>query len=176
MPPLVGIELTELPKSRWAKAHPAHPLADHWHTTYSWNINWQKCVGMGFNGLIFKKINENWNIKTKKKSWEPFRRCLLNSTANPAQFGWKLAELAVKPVKGFICKPQELGMPKVSLKTPDPGAPPPLIFTFENPTTAKIQDSFEFIKYLGYTYFDSYMFCFLAYQQDTKCYQELLRT
>ena len=29
------------------------------------------------------------------KSWEPLRSCLLNSTANPAQFGWKLAELAV---------------------------------------------------------------------------------
>ena len=30
-------------------------------------------------------------IKWKKKSWEWFRICLLNSTANPAQFGWKLA-------------------------------------------------------------------------------------
>ena len=37
------------------------------HTTYSWNIKLQKCAGMGLNGFIFKKINENENIKTKKK-------------------------------------------------------------------------------------------------------------
>ena len=44
------------------------------HTTYSWNIKWQKCADMGLNGFIFKKINGNLNIKTKqKKSWEPFR-------------------------------------------------------------------------------------------------------
>ena len=48
---------------------------------------------MGLNGFIFKKINEN--IIEKLKSWEPFRSCLLNSTANPAQFGWKLAGLVV---------------------------------------------------------------------------------
>ena len=29
------------------------------HTTYSWNIKWQKCAGMGLNE------NENWNVKTK---------------------------------------------------------------------------------------------------------------
>jgi hypothetical protein len=29
------------------------------HTTYSWHIKWQKCAGMGLNGFIFKKINEN---------------------------------------------------------------------------------------------------------------------
>ena len=29
------------------------------HTTYSWNIKWQKCAGMGLNGFIFKKINAN---------------------------------------------------------------------------------------------------------------------
>ena len=28
---------------------------------------------MGLSGFVFKKINENWNIKTKKKSWEPLR-------------------------------------------------------------------------------------------------------
>ena len=28
------------------------------HTTYSRNIKWQKCVGMGLNGFIFKKINQ----------------------------------------------------------------------------------------------------------------------
>ena len=39
------------------------------HTTYIWNIKWQECVGMGLNSFIFKKINKNWSIKTKKKSW-----------------------------------------------------------------------------------------------------------
>ena len=34
-------------------------------------------------------------LKIWKKSWEPFRICLLNSTANPAQFGWKWAGLAL---------------------------------------------------------------------------------
>ena len=50
---------------------------------------------MGLNGFIFRKINKKYYIKEKKKSWEPFRICLLNSTANPAQFGWKWAKLAV---------------------------------------------------------------------------------
>ena len=43
--------------------------------------------GMGLNGFIFRKINENENIKERKKSWEPFRICLLHSTVNPAHFG-----------------------------------------------------------------------------------------
>ena len=34
-----------------------------WHTTYSWNIKWQKCVGMGLNGFISRKINQNQNTK-----------------------------------------------------------------------------------------------------------------
>ena len=44
--------------------------------------------------VSYLKINK-WKLKykTKKKSWEPFRSCLLNSAANPAQFGWKLAGL-----------------------------------------------------------------------------------
>ena len=37
------------------------------HTTYSWNIKWQKCSGMGLNGFIFKKINYNYSTKTEKK-------------------------------------------------------------------------------------------------------------
>ena len=32
-----------------------------------------KCGGKSGNGFIFKKINENENIKMKKKFWEPFR-------------------------------------------------------------------------------------------------------
>ena len=52
---------------------------------------------MGLNDFIFKQINKDFNIKEKKKSWEPFKICLLNSsTANPAQFGWKSAGLAAQ--------------------------------------------------------------------------------
>ena len=47
---------------------------------------------MGLNGFIFKK---NIYIIEKLKSCELFRSCLLNSTANPAQFWWKWAGLAV---------------------------------------------------------------------------------
>jgi hypothetical protein len=36
---------------------------------------------MGPNGFIFKK---KIYIKERKKSWGPFRICLVNSTANPA--------------------------------------------------------------------------------------------
>ena len=43
---------------------------------------------------IEKIINNKYHIK-EKKTWEPFRICLLNSTANPAQFGWKSATLFV---------------------------------------------------------------------------------
>ena len=31
------------------------------HTTYSWNIKWKKCAGMGLNGFIFKK--NKWKLK-----------------------------------------------------------------------------------------------------------------
>ena len=34
-------------------------------------------------------------LKIWKKLWEPFRSCLLNTTANPAQFRWKWAGLAM---------------------------------------------------------------------------------
>ena len=50
---------------------------------------------MGLNGFIFRKINKNLNIKEKKKPWEQFRICLLNSTANPANFHPKWAGLVV---------------------------------------------------------------------------------
>ena len=49
---------------------------------------------MGLNGIIFKKINENENIKEKLKSWEPFRSCLLNNAANAAHFHQNWAGLA----------------------------------------------------------------------------------
>ena len=32
------------------------------------------------------KISKNWNIKTKQKSLEPFKSCLRDSIANPANF------------------------------------------------------------------------------------------
>ena len=54
----------------------------------------QKCEGnCGLwvrNEIIFKKNSENM-----KKLWEPIGSYLLNSTANPAQFEWKWAVLAV---------------------------------------------------------------------------------
>ena len=50
--------------------------------------------GHGSQWFYMKKKNENENIKMKKKSWEPFRSYLLNSTAKPAQFEWKWAGLA----------------------------------------------------------------------------------
>jgi hypothetical protein len=50
---------------------------------------------MGLNGFIFKKNDKNLDIKEKLKSWEPFRSCLLNSTANPAHFHQNWAGLAV---------------------------------------------------------------------------------
>ena len=36
--------------------------------------------------FIVKKINEKYFINEKEISWEPFRICLLSSTANPANF------------------------------------------------------------------------------------------
>ena len=46
--------------------------------------------------------------KREKNSWEPYRICLLNSSANPAQFGWKWAGLAVlaTPMTFFIFSAQ----------------------------------------------------------------------
>jgi hypothetical protein len=69
------------------------PLYLGGHTDYSWNIKWQKCTRIGFYGFILKKKDRI--LKQQKKSWEPFKSCLLNSTTNPAQNGWKLAALAV---------------------------------------------------------------------------------
>ena len=48
---------------------------------------------MGLNDLIFRKLNENENIRETFKSWELLRSYLLNSTANPAQFWWKYFNL-----------------------------------------------------------------------------------
>ena len=41
---------------------------------------------MGINGFVFKKNNKSLNNKEIKESWEPYRICLLNSTANPVNF------------------------------------------------------------------------------------------
>jgi len=48
---------------------------------------------MRLNEFIFEKINKI--NKEKLKSWEPFRNCLLNSTANPAHFHQNWAGLDV---------------------------------------------------------------------------------
>jgi hypothetical protein len=50
---------------------------------------------MGLNRFIFKKIIKNYAENVKKKSWEPFRSCLLDSTANPAHFHPNWPGLAV---------------------------------------------------------------------------------
>ena len=47
------------------------------------------------NGFIFKKVNENLNIRERKRSWGPIWIYQLISTANPAQFYSNRAELAV---------------------------------------------------------------------------------
>ena len=65
------------------------------HTTYSRNIKGQKCednCGLWVLNEIIKKI---YPENLKKKMWVPFGSYLTNSTANPAQFEWKLAGLAV---------------------------------------------------------------------------------
>ena len=60
------------------------------------NKSW-KCAGKSVlldNVFLTKKNNF---IIAKNKSGEPFRICLLNSTANPAHYHPNLAELAVPP-------------------------------------------------------------------------------
>ena len=36
------------------------------HTTYSWNIKWQKCAHMGLNGFVLKKQIKIKTLKRKK--------------------------------------------------------------------------------------------------------------
>ena len=40
--------------------------------------------------------NTNLGIEKYKKLWEPVGICLINSTTNPAQLGWKWAELPLR--------------------------------------------------------------------------------
>jgi hypothetical protein len=72
------------------------------HTTYIKNNNHEKCAGIGLNGFIFKKMNKKYCINKKKKF------CLLSSTANPAQFEWKLAGLAVLLSRQILNGSQDL--------------------------------------------------------------------
>ena len=67
------------------------------HTTYSWNIKWQKCALIGLNGFVFKKINKIKLLKLKN-----YPGSLLNSTANPAQFGWKLEKHTLYQIVGLL--------------------------------------------------------------------------
>ena len=63
----------------------------------------QKCEGICDLWVLDEIFKKNY-AENMKKLWEPFGSCLLNSTANPAQFGWKWAELAAlvsrQPQKG----------------------------------------------------------------------------
>ena len=54
-------------------------------------------------------------MREKSKSWEPFRSCLLNSTANPAQFGWKWAGLAVLFSRQLLNGSQDVNFSLISL-------------------------------------------------------------
>ena len=56
-----------------------------------WVKNVRAIVVCGFPMKLLKK----YILKIWKKTWEPFGSYLLNSTANPAQFEWKWAGLAV---------------------------------------------------------------------------------
>ena len=49
------------------------------------------------------------NKNDRKRSWGPFRMCLLNSTANSAQSRCKLAELSKLFTRHILNDPQELG-------------------------------------------------------------------
>ena len=64
------------------------------HTTYSWNIKWKKCAGISVLWVLNEIFQKNI-LKIWKKSWEPFRSYLLNSTANPANFHPNWTGLAV---------------------------------------------------------------------------------
>ena len=44
----------------------AERITQAMHSTYRKNNNHEKWVGIGLNGFIFKKINENYCIKEKK--------------------------------------------------------------------------------------------------------------
>ena len=58
---------------------------------------------MGLNGFLSKKLNKKYNIK-EKKAWEPFGICLLNRTANSANFYPYWARLGVLLEAGKSCK------------------------------------------------------------------------
>ena len=65
---------------------------------------------MGLNGFISKEFQKT--IPGREKiSLEQFMICLLNSKANPAQFGWKLDKLGVlfQGRHGWQ-SPQDLGL------------------------------------------------------------------
>ena len=79
-----------------------------WHTTYRQNNNHEKCADIGLNCFIFKKKKKYYIDEKKKISWEPVRICLLSSTANLAQFGWKLAGLAVLFSRQILNSSQDL--------------------------------------------------------------------
>jgi hypothetical protein len=54
-----------------------------------------------------RHVSQLFHIKKKLKIeklkfWEPFRSCLLNSTANSAQFWWKWAGLALQGTSKWL--------------------------------------------------------------------------
>ena len=65
------------------------------HTIYSRYNMGQKCEGNCGLWVLIEIIQKKYPENMQKKLWEPLRSYLLNSTANPAQFEWKWAGLAL---------------------------------------------------------------------------------
>ena len=72
---------------------------------------------MTLNGFTFKKIINKIKKLKRKKSWEPFKICLLNSAANPAQFCWKwhtAPEMSVSdPEPAMSLEPTPIFVPSI---------------------------------------------------------------
>ena len=80
------------------------------HSSYRWNNDNAKCTGMSLHGFISKKSNKNYHTKERKKSWEPFRICLLHSSVNPANFHPNWAGLAVLCSRQILNGSQEFSL------------------------------------------------------------------
>ena len=71
------------------------PLLDTIHTTYTIRNKLWKCEGKIILWDSFSILKQKICWKYVKRSCEPLRNCLLNSTTNPANFHWNWAGLAL---------------------------------------------------------------------------------
>ena len=69
--------------------------------------------GHGSQWFHIKKRNEN--VTEKLKSWEPFRSCLLNGTANPAHVHQNWAGLAVLSSRQILNSSQDFFFFNISI-------------------------------------------------------------